>query len=208
MTGMKAFIQTCAVAVAVLCLPSCAWHGKLPPPAAPLPGRIMTVTDTAPAMRTVNRQAERLETKVADTGKRIAAVEASLDAAVNAAVAEGNAKHREELEAVQAQVRELKTDIAVAADNVASLREEVKATQDLLAKVTGERDKAFKDADDNRNTLVKERIENSARIGEMTGDLKAEAADHVWWKKRALWTWGICAAIVLIGVGLKVYHFI
>lgn len=199
--------QTC------LLLIMCALAGACAPRAAtipvqPLPARVVPVTDPTPNVRVVERQAARLEVKVADTAARVAEVEKSVDQAVEAAIRSGDVAHEAEVKAVQAQVKELRVVAQTAIDTAKALQEDMAETKAALITLSAERDAAVVEADAMRNKVIAERQTYAANAATLTERQLAAQALAATWRKRSLTTWGIIAAIVLVGAGLKAYRII
>jgi predicted nucleic acid-binding Zn-ribbon protein len=177
-------------------------------PIAPLPARLVPVTDATPSVRAVERQAVRLEAKVSDTAARVAEVEKSIDAAVDSAIRSGDAAHEAEAKAMQSQVRELRVVTQNAIDSAKAIQEDLIETKLALAALTAERDSAVREVEAVRSVVIAERQAYASNLATLTERQQAAQALAAAWRKRSLLTWGIIAAVVLVGVGLKVYRII
>lgn len=192
---LACFLTSCAVKKPVEVYPT-------------LPARIVTVTNTEPSVRVVQRQAEQVSIKLADANKKVEQLSANIDTAVDEAIRSGNQANEIDIKKIQAQVKELDIVVRVATDTAKALQDDIDNAKAELAKVAVERDVAVKEREAIRNILLTERQATVAKVTRLDEQKLAEAARAAWWKKKALWTWGAISSVALIGVGLKVMKYI
>lgn len=187
------------VCLAASCAPQ-APRAIIPPPVP----KIVTVTDPSPAVRVVERQTARLESKVNDTAAKVATIEEGVTKSVEEAIRSGDVAREAEAKQLQTQIRELRLLADTAAISAKELQEDVKETQAALSKVVEERAAAYAEAEAIRQTLTNERSEHVATVSRLDEKKAAETKRANEWRKRAALTWAAISAILLIVVGLKV----
>ena len=170
---------------------------------APVPNATIQITDSKPLVAAVERQSARLEGRVADTAKKVDAINASVSKTVDAAVRAGDAAREAQARELQAQVAELKSMTDVAQATAQDLREDSQAAHTELAKIAVERDAAYKDRESVRQQMIELKEQAKVTLSRMDEQRIAEDARAEWWKKRALYTWSALAAIGGCLVALK-----
>jgi len=175
---------------------------------APVPNATIQITDSKPLVAAVERQSARLEGRVADTAKKVDAINASVGKTVDAAVRAGDAAREAQARELQAQVSELKSMTDIAQATAQDLREDSQATHTELAKIAVERDEAFKARETIRQQMIELKEQAKVTLSRMDERRITEYERAEWWKKRALYTWGALAAIGGCLVALKIFKLI
>ena len=185
-----------ALLVALLC--SCATP---PPPIKPVPGTLVPVTDAKPLVRAVELQTQRLETRVADTARRVATIDDAVSKAVEEAIRSGDATREEEARRFQTQLRELRSITETTANNAIDLQKDAAVAHAELLKAATERDAAFLDREKIRSQWEDSKDEFKISLSRMDEKRLAEATRATWWKKWALITWatlGVLTALFIL----------
>ena len=175
-----------------------------PPVVKPVPAALVPVTDAKPLVRAVERQTERLETRVADTARRVATIDDAVTKAVEEAIRSGDAAREEEARRFQTQLRELRSITDTAAANAKDLQEDAAAAHAELLKTAAERDTAWQERENIRRQWQDSKEEFKVSLSRMDEKRIAEETRATWWKKRALVTWGLLGSLAALYVIWKI----
>ncbi len=204
--ALTALLAWSALSLLTGMLNSCA--PKALPVIAPVPASIVTVTDSKPIIRAVERQTERLESRVSDASKKVSDISASVNQSVDAAIRSGDAAREAQAREFMRQVGELKSLTDIATATAGDLKEDSAAAHAELAKTATERDTAVLARETIRKQMVAAHEEAAVSLSRMDELRIAQDARAAWWKTRALYTWGALASIAAILVSLKIFGHI
>jgi len=197
---MKIILALISCVIAVSCAPKT--MNSIP---IAVPPTMVTVTDTKPLVQAVEKQTDRLETRINDTSQKVDAISDSVNQSVEDAIKSGDQAREAQAKAFQKQVAELKSMTDIATATAKDLKEDSKAAHTELAKASEERDAAYKVRETIRRQMLDNKEEFKVQASRLDEKRILADDDASWWKKRALYTWGALAALLALATVWKFY---